>query len=62
MAQSKVDYSNYAKTFDPQKNLQLGIKSAEQWNRAFRGIKKEQVEEEIQFRKKIYKKMKEDME
>ena len=47
MPQSKVDYSNFKRTFNPEQDMEFRFKKAEQWNRVFRSLTKEQVLEEI---------------
>ena len=62
MSHSREDYSNFERTFDPEKDEEQNWKNNEQWNRAFRSIKREEVEEENQFREKLFRKYKSDME
>lgn len=61
MEHFRTDYSNYARTHDPEKRAELDLKEQQQWDRAIRGITKEQFREESDFREKLARKYVEDI-
>ena len=61
MQQSKVDYTNYQKTFDPDVHDELHFKRTVQWNEAYQKISKEEIQSENKFRQAAFNKFKEDI-